>query len=101
MLILRFRMSSQASVRMGQQPMPSPSPATHELVRPDIVSAAQKEIHIAEGSVGKPGQSLGTYLENGLALKFGCRNAVFGQQIILRLVFPQLKHRGVLKIWCL
>ena len=42
MLILRFRMSSQASVRMGQQPMPSPSPATHELVRPDIVSAAQK-----------------------------------------------------------
>ena len=65
-----------------------------------VVSAAQQKVDIPEGRVGKHRQRFRTYFEDRFALEFANRHAVFGQEIVLRVVFARLKHGGVLEIRC-
>ena len=66
-----------------------------------VVRAAQEERNVAEGCVSHCGEAFGCYFQDGLTLELADRDVVFGQQVILSLVFAQLEHGRILKFRCL
>ena len=65
-----------------------------------VVGTAQQEVHIAKCLVCQHGQCFGSHLEDGLALKLSCTHALFAQEVVLCVVFAQLKHWCILEFWC-
>ena len=62
-----------------------------------VVCATQQEVGVVEALLGKHRQRFRLHLDDLMALEFTFGHIVFGEQVVLRLVFAELEHRRVLE----
>ena len=62
-----------------------------------VVTATQHETDIVEGLLRHHGKGLGANLQNGMSLEFAYANSLLRKEVILGLVFTQLKHGCILE----
>ena len=62
-----------------------------------VVCATQQEVGVVEALLGKHRQCFRLHLDDLMALEFTFGHIVFGEQVVLRLVFAELEHRRVLE----
>ncbi len=66
-----------------------------------VMLTAQHELHVVESLLSQQRQSLWRDLHDFLSFEFADRDTLLRQQSVFRLVLSHLKHRSILKFWCL
>ena len=66
-----------------------------------VVLTTQHKFYVMESLLSQQRERLGADLYNFLTFKLGGRYTLLRQKTVLGFVFSELKHRSILKFWCL